>query len=146
MDNVEKRPLISKRNLVQDTGKNCVANSVRNLFPRLALKTLFTNFDENARVGALPNLFAQNYKSLSLVKAHIQQQQICSYLMHSTTTGKYLLPTEKGKHCIAVDADRGIIMESDPKFPVPLPLNYESFKLFSVNENDLSKLYRVIQK
>ena len=39
------------------------------------------------------------------------------------TEGKYLLMTEHGNHCIAVDADRGLVMESDPAFPHPQPLS-----------------------
>ena len=107
---------------------------------------LFTNFDENAKVDALNQLFGQKYKSLSIVRVGVSQDKIFSYLVNSTTTGKYLLPTEKGKHCIAVDCDRGIIMESDPKFPAPLLLNLDSFNLIGVDRWDLTKFYRVIQK
>ena len=139
--------LSQKWALAQQIGKNCVANSVRNLFPNLTLDDLFSEFDENAKIGTLSQLFRKKYKSLVVKKTKgLRSPQILSYLTNATTTGKYLVPTENKKHCIAVDCDRHLIMESDPKFPVPLPLNYESFELFSVNENDLSKLYRVIKK
>ena len=69
-------------------------------------------------------------------------------------TGKYLIPIENKKHCIAVDCDRHLIMESEliiPKendidFRLPFPLHLEYFKLFNVVDRDLTKLYRVIKK
>jgi hypothetical protein len=139
--------LDAKRTSVQHTGKNCVANSVRNLFPNLTLDDLFSEFDENVKIGMLSQLFRKKYKSLVVKKTKgLRSPQILSYLTNVTTTGKYLLPTEKRKHCIAVDCDRRLIMESDPEFPAPLSLNLDSFANISVVKQDLSKLYRVIQK
>ena len=117
---VKRQFFSSKQTLIQDTDKNRVSCSVRNLFPKLALETLFTNFDEDAKIGALANLFGQNYKSLSLVRVGVPRHKFLTYLANPTTNGKYLLPTKKGKHCIAVDCDHRIIMESDPEHPVPL--------------------------
>ena len=48
------------------------------------------------------------------------------------TCGKFLLLTEHGRHCIAVDADRGLIMESDPAFPRPQPLSPAGFHALQV--------------
>lgn len=99
------------------------------------------------KIGALANLFAQKYKSLLLRKTKgICRVENVSYLTHRTTTGKFILPIENQKHCIAVDCDRRLIMESDPKFPAPLPLNLESFAKINVDKRDLSKLYRVIHQ
>ena len=139
--------LSQKRALVQQTGKNCVANSVRNLFPNLNLDDLFSEFDENAQIGTLFQLFQKKYKSLLLRKVKgVDNTKLLSYLTNVTTTGKYLVPTENKKHCIAVDCDLHLILESDPKFPAPLPLNLVSFANISVVKRDLSKIYRVIQK
>ena len=124
-----------------------MANSVRNPFPNLTLDDLFCNFDEDAKIGTLFQLFQNKYKSLLLRKVKgVRRVEILSYLTKPTTTGKYLVPTKNKKHCIAVDTDCGLIMESDPHFPAPLPLNLQSFKLFNVVDQDQTKLYRVIQK
>jgi hypothetical protein len=108
----------------------------------------FSDFDEDAKIGTLFQLFQKKYKSLLLRKVKgVDNTKLLSYLTDMTTTGKYLVPTENKKHCIAVDCDRRVIMESDPKFPAPLPLNLESFaKINIVIAEELSKLYHVIQK
>ena len=60
------------------------------------------------------------------------------------TCGKFLLLTEHGRHCIAVDADRGLIMESDPAFPRPQPLSLAGFEALQVE--NVHSCRRVVPK
>ena len=136
-----------KQTLVRQTRKNCVANSVRNLFPNLTLDDLFSEFDEDTTIGMLSQLFRKKYKSLLLKKAKgVSWVEISSYLTNTTMTGKFLLPIENKKHCIAIDCHRHIIIESDLNVPAPFALNFESFTKIKVVNGDLSNLYHVIQK
>ena len=59
-------------------------------------------------------------------------------------SGKYLLMTEHGTHCIAVDADRRLVMESDPAFPVAQPLSPEGFAALQVR--NVHSCRRVVPK
>ena len=61
----------------------------------------------------------------------VHRTGIIDYLV-GQTAGKYLLLTEHGRHCVAVDADRGLIMETDPAFPRPQPLSRTGFDALGV--------------
>ena len=61
----------------------------------------------------------------------VHRTDIIDYMV-GQTAGKYLLLTEHGRHCVAVDADRGLIMESDPAFPQPQPLSRAGFDALGV--------------
>ena len=62
----------------------------------------------------------------------VQRTHLLDYLARETTSGKYLLMTEHGTHCVAVDADRRLVMESDPAFPAAQPLSPEGFAALQV--------------
>ena len=62
----------------------------------------------------------------------VQRTDILDHLATRQTAGKYLLLTEHGRHCVAVDAGRGLIMESDPAFPRPQPLSRAGFDALGV--------------
>ena len=62
----------------------------------------------------------------------VHRTDILDHLATRQTAGKYLLLTEHGRHCVAVDADRGLIMESDPAFPQPQPLSRAGFDALGV--------------
>jgi len=49
-----------------------------------------------------------------------------------------------GTHCIAVDCDRRLIMESDPAFPYPKPLTLDGFRALDVKQIHLCR--RVVVK
>ena len=68
---------------------------------------------------------------LNRVKA--PRSDLLEYLVNQTS-GKFLLMTEHGTHCIAVDCDRGLIMESDPLFPYAMPLTLEGFRSLGVKQ------------
>jgi len=59
-------------------------------------------------------------------------------------SGKFLLMTEDGTHCIAVDADRRLVMESDPAFPHPQPLSAAGFEALKVQ--NVHSCRRVVPK
>ena len=48
------------------------------------------------------------------------------------TRGKFLLVSERGTHALAVDAGRGLILESDPAFPNAVPLSLDGFAALGV--------------
>ena len=69
---------------------------------------------------------------------------LLDHLARETTRGKYLLMTEHGTHCIAVDADHRLVMESDPAFPVAQPLSPEGFAALQVR--NVHSCRRVVPK
>ena len=74
----------------------------------------------------------------------VEDVALLDHLARETTSGKYLLMTEHGTHCIAVDADRRLVMESDPAFPAAQPLSPEGFAALQVR--NVHSCRRVVSK
>jgi hypothetical protein len=111
---------ISLKVACQDTGKFCVQNSILNLCAELrteAYEHILKELGEapaiytvSQKIRANPKIFGQIV--IKKVK-NVSRFDILSYLTAKSTSGKFLLPTENLKHCIAIDADSHCIMESD---------------------------------
>ena len=74
----------------------------------------------------------------------VEDVALLDHLARETTRGKYLLMTEHGTHCVAVDADRRLVMESDPAFPAAQPLSPEGFAALQVR--NVHSCRRVVPK
>ena len=86
----------------------------------------------------------QKYAKISIGRAKgVSIEKILEYLVNSKT-GKFLLVV--GQHCIAIDADRGLILESHPNYPPVSKLSLESFTKLDIFTKDLQKLYRLTQQ
>ena len=124
-----QREIFSERVLFQGD-MFCVQNSVRNLYPKLAKNETFnealTGLGGHITIHQdLNNLLRKSYKSLRLVvkKAKdenehvVRTDKIIDFLLTKKRKGRYLLLWNNSKHCIAIDANRRIIMESYQDFP-----------------------------
>ena len=126
--------------LIQDSGY-CVQNSLLNLLgdelmascidpikalgKSISVKDLVKATTAGAAAPRLP------FK-LTRVKG-VKDAHMLEYLVNQTS-GKFLLMTEHGTHCIAVDCDRGLIMESDPLFPHAMALTLAGFRKLGVKQ------------
>ena len=143
---------ISLKVACQDTGKFCVQNSILNLCAELqteACECILKGLGEALLIHSVTQKIRENPKifgqiAIKKVKG-VSRSDILEYLTAESTSGKFLLPTENSKHCIAIDADSHCIMESDPgidkKYSWSLPLTMESFDLINVVPKDLTKLF-----
>ena len=118
----------------QDPGGFCVQNSIRNLFDdvpaadvaRLVALGPFVSMKELVSAMCHANDF-----SLDFVKVPVPHSQTLEFLA-GKEEGKFLLVSERGTHALAVDAGRGLILESDPAFPNAVPLSLEGFAALGV--------------
>ena len=114
------------------------------LIPLLASLGLFVWSDvtkEKARLVALGPFVSMkelvsatchaNDFSLDFVKVPVPHSQTLEFLA-GKEEGKFLLVSERGTHALAVDAGRGLILESDPAFPHAVPLTLEGFAALGV--------------
>jgi len=118
----------------QDPGGFCVQNSIRNLFDdvpaadvaRLVALGPFVSMKELVSAMCHANDF-----SLDFVKVPVPHSQTLEFLA-GKEEGKFLLVSERGTHALAVDAGRGLILESDPAFPNAVPLTLDGFAALGV--------------
>jgi len=118
----------------QDPGGFCVQNSIRNLFDdvpaadvaRLVALGPFVSMKELVSAMCHANDF-----SLDFVKVPVPHSQTLEFLA-GKEEGKFLLVSERGTHALAVDAGRGLILESDPAFPNAVPLSLDGFAALGV--------------
>ena len=74
------------------------------------------------------------------------EKRSSSFYLQKKRKGHYLLLRTKSKHCIAIDANRRIIMESYQVFPEVKKLNKGGFKALDVNPKKLGKLWQIERK
>ena len=118
----------------QDPDGFCVQNSIRNLFDdvpaadvaRLVALGPFVSMKELVSAMCHANDF-----SLDFVKVPVPHSQTLEFLA-GKEEGKFLLVSERGTHALAVDAGRGLILESDPAFPNAVPLSLDGFAALGV--------------
>ena len=102
----------------------------------------------------LRRLLRKHFKTLRLVlkkathkNGHlVQTHEIIDYLLTKKRKGRYLLLRNFNEHCIAIDANLGIIMESYQEFPEVEKLNKGGFKALDVNPQKLSELWQLERK
>ena len=134
----------------------CVLNSLRNLLGRdddtllpetcvAAIEALGPSISVTDLVAA-STLGRSAALRLPFMLQRVKDVEDVALLDHLSrqTTGKFLLLTVHGRHCIAVDADRGLVMESDPAFPQPQPLSLAGFRALQVE--NVHSCRRVVRK
>ena len=107
----------------------CIQNSVRNLFDvrNTKLDVLLTELGGTTTIQAITNVLQSKRSDLKFLVVRekgVQRLKILDYLAN-LKSGKFLLPA--GSHCIAIDADNGLILESHPEYPSISKLSLESF-------------------
>ena len=133
----------------------CVLNSLRNLLDRdddtLLPETCVAAIEALGPSISVADLVAASTRGSSSLRLPfmlkrvkgVHRTGVVDYLLRQTT-GKFLLLTVHGRHCIAVDADRGLVMESDPAFPQPQPLSLAGFRALQVE--NVHSCRRVVRK
>ena len=132
--------------------QHCVLNSLRNLLGEALPQTCADAIEAMGASISVSNLAKGATRGSSSMRLPfmlqrlkgVQRTPLLDYLARETTSGKYLLMTERGSHCIAVDADRRLVMESDPAFPHPQPLSAAGFEALKVQ--NVHSCRRVVPK
>ena len=121
---------------------------VRNIFDvrNTNLNGLLTELGGTTTIQDVTNVLQgkkSNLKNSVVRDKRFQRFKILNYLAN-LMSGENLLPA--GDHCIAINVDRGLILESHPKYPPVSKLSHTIFAKLGIRTKDLQKLYRLTQQ